>query len=126
MAGIATAARIARITREEIYVTVANDNLNVLRPDARDGFDSITPTFFDLAAHANIVNNERASFLMSARRIEAAELDELLTIGVDIQLAPTLPLIHMIDQTTGFDRIMILKGLSIDHGSQRNSVEVMG
>lgn len=124
----ATPARIRRCIRESEFAVRQDPAILAVRPDARPagGDDYTTESFFDLAAHAQVMTNERFSIMSAIRRGEAAESSEPLRIGRDVPLTPALPRAKMVDRTRGLDRSMLITGLAVDHQSERNSIEARG
>lgn len=124
---IATPARIRRIKRESEFARVVAPGILAVRPDANDGFTSVRESFFDYAADAQVLLEElHDGALGFSRANEAAETDTPILLGDDVPMVPALPQAHMIDRRANFDRAMIIKGLAVDHNSQRNSVETIG
>jgi hypothetical protein len=108
---------------------VQNPAILAARPDARpagrdDSF--VVDSFFDRTQHAQVLLNERFAILSSNRLNEAAEAQDQLGIGTQIDVAPLLPHVRMIDKSRGIDRSMLLKGVAVDWQVDRNSVEAVG
>jgi hypothetical protein len=108
---------------------VQNPAVIAARPDARpagrdDNF--VVDSFFDKTQHAQVLLNERFAILSSIRLNEAAEAQEQLGVGTQIEVAPLLPRARMIDKSRGIDRSMLMKGLAVDWQVDRNSVEAVG
>jgi hypothetical protein len=122
----ATPARIRRSIREAEYARTSNPAVLVARPGASDGFAQPREGFFDATADAQVLLDELAAQLTSNRVREAIETDTPFSLGQSLPLTPTIPRARAIDQSTGFDRTMFIKGVSIDLGSSRNSIEVIG
>ena len=122
----ATPARIRRSIREADYARVMDGSVLVLHPTASDGYSSVLDGFWDTLADAQVLLNERAGILMVPRRREAIETDSPLRIGQTLALAPALPKARVIDKDLEVDRTMIIKGLSVDLGADRNAIEVIG
>lgn len=124
---IATPARIRRIRREAEFARVVDPAVLAMRPDANDGFGAVRESFFDFVADAQVLLDELAdNALGHVRANEAAETDTPIMLGDDVPMTPALPQTHMKDRRAKFDRVMIIKGLAVDHNSQRNSVEAIG
>jgi hypothetical protein len=124
---IATSARIRRIRRDSEFARVVAPGILAVRPDANDGFSSVRESFFDNVADAQVLLEElHDGALGFSRANEGAETDTPIKLGDDVPMTPALPQVHMIDGLANFDRVMIIKGLAVDHNSQRNSVEAIG
>jgi hypothetical protein len=52
--------------------------------------------------------------------------DTPFQLGNGLALTPAIPKARCIDTSNGFDRTMLIKGVAIDLGSIRNSIEVIG
>ena len=122
----ATPARIRRSMRPVEYARVSNATILANRPEAQDGYAKVIESFFDSVADAQVLLNERAVVLQADRSHEAIETVEAYRIGVNLTVVPNLPRARAIDQTNGFDKTMLIKGLAIDLGTDRNSLEVIG
>jgi hypothetical protein len=122
----ATPDRIRRSIREAEYARVSDPAVLIARPAAQDGFANVREGFFDNVADAQILMDELAGELMQNRYREAIETDTPFRLGQDLPLTPEIPRVLAIDQSTGFAQLMFIKGVSIDLGSDRNSIEVIG
>ena len=122
----ATPARISRVIRDYAYATTKNPAVKALRSDAIDGYDSPLDTYLSKTSQAQFFANERANVLQSFRRHEAAETENPMGIGTDIQVVPALPKARMVDPTSNLDRAMTITAIAIDHGTGRNSIEARG
>lgn len=119
-------ARIRRVIRDCEFARVSNGSVLVQRPAANDGFASVREGFFDSAADAQVLLNELATQLIADRRREAIETDSPFQLGAGVDLTPAIPTARCIDKSNGFDRVMTIKGVAIDLGTDRNSIEVVG
>lgn len=125
----ATPARIRRCNRPEVYAISQDPTLLAARPDAKpQGSDSFTvDSFFDSVEDAQALNSEKFSIISSLRRPEAAETAEPMTAVLTADgIAPKLPKARMIDVTRSVDAVLIIKGVSVDTHSERNSIEALG
>jgi hypothetical protein len=124
----ATPSRISRCSRDYSYATASNPAVLAARPDAKpQGGDEFTiDSFFDNVADAQVMLDEKFAVLASSRRNEAAETAVPLRVGTDIAIAPVLPKARMIDANRGVDAVLIIKGLSVDTHTERNSIEAVG
>jgi hypothetical protein len=122
----ATSARIRRSIRENEYARATDIAVLAQRPDANDGYTREREGFCDTAADAQILLNELVGILMVDRFREAVETASPFKLGSTLPLTPTLPRARLVDKTTGFDRTMIIKGVAIDLGLDRNAIEVLG
>lgn len=124
---IAEPARIRRLRREAEFARFVDPAVLVTSPQAQDGFQDVRESFFSVVADAQFFLDELAdNALALVRKNEAAETAEPLRLGTDVPLEPVLPQVQMKDRLAGLDRAMIAKGISIDHHTQRNSVETTG
>lgn len=125
--GTATPERIRRIRRESEFARFSDPAVLVSYPRAQDGFEDVRESFFDNVADAQVLVNELATILCTApRRHEAAELSDLVKLGDEIPLTPTVPRARMVDKLSQLDRTMPIKGFSVDFQTERNSVEAIG
>lgn len=122
----ATPARIRRSIREAEYARTSDIAVLTRRPAANDGYSQIIEGFFDNTADAQILLNERAGQLTANRVREAIETDTPFSLGIGLPLWPQIPRANAIDQSTGFNKIMFVRGVAIDLGTDRNSVELIG
>ncbi len=124
----ATTARIRRCNRQEEFAIARNVAVLAARPDARPTReDNYTiESFFDSAAHAQAMLNEKFAFLSANRRHEAAECRVPLRIGVDVAVAPVMPRARMIDSARNLDATMVITGMAVDLETERNSIEAVG
>lgn len=122
----ATPARIRRVRREATFARFTNSATLVVRPDAQDGYAAVREGFWDTAADAQVIVNELAGVLGVDRKHEAVETDSPFGLGSAIALTPRVPRARLIDREAEFDRTMLIKGVSIDLGTGRNSIEAMG
>lgn len=123
----ATPARIRRVSRESEFATESNAAVLVARTSARDGYSQPQEGFWDTAAQAQLILDERALVLMADRKREAVETTEPFKLGTaSLPLTPSLPRVRMIDQQSDFDRVMMIRGVAIDLGVDRNAIEVIG
>ena len=124
----ATTARIRRCIRDSEYAVAQDPLMRADRPDAKPvGEDDFTiDSFFDETSHAQALLEEKFSVLSSSRRNEAAESADPLRIGTDIQVAPSLPFARMVDRSRGLDATLMIKGLSVNTQTERNSSEASG
>jgi len=112
----ASPARIRRCVRDLEYAVAQSPGILATRPDAKPtGSDDFTlDSFWDTAADATVMNNERFGILSSSRKFEAAESAEPLRIGTDVPVAPALPRARMRDSSRRIDRSMLVCGISVD------------
>lgn len=122
----ATPARIRRVRREASFARYTNPAMLALRGDALDGYGSIIESFWDNDADAQLILNERAAIVGVERRREAIETETPFGLGSAIALTPRIPRVRLIDRASEFDRVMMIKGVSIDLGTGRNSIEAIG
>jgi hypothetical protein len=122
----ATPARIRRVRRESSFARYTNAAMLAIRGDAQDGYSSVIEGFWDTAADAQVLLNERATVLGVERRREAIETETPFGLGSAIALTPRVPRVRAINRETEFDRIMLIKGVSIDLMTGRNSIEALG
>lgn len=122
----ATPARIRRSIREAEYARSSSPAVLVQRPSASDGFANIREGFFDTTADQQVLLDELFAQLSANRVREAIETDAPFSLGQGLALTPQIPRVRCIDESQGFDRVMFIKGVSIDRGSDRNSIEVIG
>lgn len=125
----ATIARIRRCIRDSQFAVAQDPTILATRPDAKpSGNDDFTiDSFFDSVSVAQVMTNERFAILSDqGRDNEAAESSTPLRIGIDVAIRPVLPKARMRDRTRGVDKAMLIKGLSIDMQTERNSIEASG
>lgn len=122
----ATPARIRRVSREGEYARVTNGAILIANPDAKDGYTEVTRTFFDLQADAQVLLTEKSTHLMAHRVHIGAETPVPIDMGTAIAMTPTLPRVRFRDKAAELDRTVIAKGIAIDLGSGRNSIEGVG
>lgn len=118
--------RIRRVIRAAEYARTSNSSVLVQRPTANDGYASPREGFFDLTADAQILLDELAGVLQADRRHEAVETDTPFALGRTLAITPTVPKARVIDTSNAFDRTMLIRGVAIDLGSDRNSIEAIG
>lgn len=122
----ATPARIRRVRREAEYARVSNITLLAQRPSAQDGYSQVREGFWDVVADAQVLLDEAATVLMVDRRRCAVETDTPFRLGQTLALTPALPKARVIDKRQGLDRTMMIRGVAIDLGLDRNAIELVG
>jgi hypothetical protein len=122
----ATPERIRRVIRESQFARVTNPAVLIQRGDAQDGYSRERESFFDSVDDAQQLLDEASVLLMATRSREAVEAAEPLQIGTTLPLSPTLPSVRLVNREVGFDRIMVIKGVSVDLSLDRNAIEAVG
>jgi len=124
----ATPADISRFTTDGIVITSPTDPavtaaILAEHVDALDGAGEEIEMFFDDPADAQIMLDEKFTYLRQAVIVhEGIEVDETVDLAED---AATIPSVRVIDAMRGIDQVVRVRAYAQDMGADRFSVEVL-
>lgn len=122
----AVPADIAKFTSDGVVITVADQLLEGVHPDAIDGRQEEIEMFFDSAGDGQVLLAERFALLAVHEPVhEMIEVDDRLGLGTDIQIAPVVPSFLVVDDNRDISKACRLRGFSIELESDREAVEVI-
>jgi len=127
----ATPSDIARYTTDGVLVIAPVDPavsaaIAAAHIDARNGIDDEIEMFYDVAADAQTALNEIFGYLSQVNPAYlAVELEDTLSLGTDIPLAPRIPTITVADVDAGVSLPLRVRAFSAEMGTDRYAVELM-
>lgn len=123
----ATPARIALSVSDGIVLAKATPQIKTDHPNAVSD-DSEIESFFDTAADAQVLLDERWAWKSAAGRPrEQIELDSSFGLGTLVAVTPTLPTITITDEARAIIAdVCMVRAYSIDYTSERYAVELAG
>jgi len=127
----ATPADIAKYTTDGVVVTsptnpavsaaIAADHI-----DAINGADREIEMFFDSAADAQVLLDERFAYLSKINPVHVGiEVEEAIDIGGVIPVAPNVPTFRVVDDAINLDTLVRTRAYAQDMNTDRFSVEVL-
>lgn len=128
----ATPTDVALYTNDGIVVTsptnpATSSAILAIDPTARDLGDAEIVTFFDDAADAQVLLDEKFAVLSQTSPIhELIEIEESLGLGRTIALLPAVPVFTVIDEERDINAPGRLRAYSYNMASGRYSVELLG
>ena len=122
----ANPADIAKFTSDGIVITVADQLLETVHPDALDGRQEEIEMFFASAGDGQVLLAERFALLAIHEPVhEMVEIEDRMGLGTDIPLAPVVPSFSVVDDVRDIKTTCRLRGFSIELESDREAVEVI-
>lgn len=122
----ASASDIAKFTTDGIVVTSSNSAILTAHPEAVDQGDDVIEMFFDNAADALVVLNERFGLLSQINGAhEAVVVEESLGLGSTISVTSITPSFRVIDEERMLDTTLRTRAYAYEAGSDQYSVELM-
>lgn len=122
----ATPTDIAKYTNDGVVVTSANAAILTAHSEAEDRGEDVIEMFFESAADALTVLNERFGLLSQINGLhEAAVVDEALGLGSSILITPTTPCFRVIDESRGIDTTLRTRAYAYEAGADQYSIELM-
>lgn len=124
----ATPARIALSLNDGVVLSKADSTIKANHPNAEDAGGSEIEMFFDNAADAQVLLDERWDLKsVVGRPREQIEVDTSLGLGTIIPIAPAVPTFTITDETRGIVAVSCMtRSYSIDYNSERYAIEVVG
>lgn len=122
---------IAKFTTDGVVITspavpAVGEAIKAAHIDAEDGDGSEIEMFYDSAADAQIMLDEKFVLRSKINPLHAGiEVEETLGIGVIIPISPVVPSFRCIDDSSEIDRVARLRAFAYETGSDRYSIEVI-
>lgn len=122
---VATAARIALSLNDGVVLSKVDATLKAEHPNAVSQ-DSELETFFDTAADAQVLLDERWQWKSSLGRArEMIEFDSGLNLGTSVAVTPAVPTITVTDEKRGIiAQVAKIRAYAIDYNTERYAVEL--
>ena len=122
---VATAARIALSLNDGVLLSKVDANIKASHPNAT-GDDNEVETFFDLAADAQVLLDERWNWKSAAGRPrEQIEVDSDFGLGTTVAVTPALPKMKISDDTRTIPPTdAMVRAYSVDYNTDRYAVEL--
>ena len=122
----ASPADVARFTSDGVVLTVEDLAIRANNPDAKGTGQGEVEMFFDDAADAQIVLDERFALLSRVSALhEGIEVRDDMGLGDDIPYTPNVPCFTIIDDTRSINKVCRTRAVVYEAGSDRYSVEVV-
>lgn len=126
----ATPADVALYSNDGVVVAspdkATSDALKAAHIDAQDGGSNEIEMFWNDPAHAQIMLDERFSYVGQLDPLhEGIEVEESLLLGTDVPIAPTVPCFTIVDDTRGIDALVRTRAYASDLATDRCSVEIL-
>ena len=119
-------ADIARFTNDGVVLTNEDLALRAAHPDAKDTGGGEVETFFDYAADAQVLLDERWGILSRVSAVhEGIEIEDSAGLGDAIPYTPNVPCFTIIDAERDIETVARLRAVVYEGGSDRYSVEVV-
>jgi hypothetical protein len=126
----ATAADAAKYTNDGVVIstnTAAGNAIAAMHPDARDTGTGELEMFFDNAADAQVLLDEKFSYLSKVNPPhEMIEVEDSMGFGTTIALTPAVPSVRIVDPGQRLDVVVRVRAYSQDMETDRFAVEVLG
>ena len=122
----ATPADVARFTSDGVVLTREDLNLRSSQPDAKDTGQGEVEMFFDSAADAQLVLNERWQLLSRVSAVhEGIEVRDDIGLGTTIPYTPNVPCFTIIDETRDIETVARTRAIVYEAATDQYSVEVV-
>lgn len=122
---VATAARIALSLNDGVLLAKVDATLKANHPNAVSE-DSELETFFDTAADAQVLVDERWAWKSAVGRArEMVEFDSSFNLGTTVPVTPAVPTMTLTDEARGiYAQSAKIRAYSIDYNTERYAVEL--
>jgi hypothetical protein len=122
----AAPADIGKFTSDGVVITASDSAIKTNHPEAEDQADQEIEMFFDTAADAQVLLDERFAILSQLLpEHEAAVVDESLALGSAILITPTVPCFRVIDEDREIDKVLRMRAYAYEAGADHFSIELM-
>lgn len=119
-------ADIAKFTSDGVLITISDASILTNHPEAYDQADQEIEMFFDSAADATILLQERFDILSQlSPEHEAVVVDESLLLGSDVAVTPTIPCFRAVDEDRDLDKVLRMRAYAYETGADYFSIELM-